>query len=477
MTSTRTRVAAWGALLALPLVGLAVLLARPALDAAWEHHPAHFWLVLLAALTNVVLAVVTGDAARRRGDARVFLVSLAFLAAAGFLGLHALATPGVLLDTPNAGFVVATPVGLLVAAGFAAASALDVTPATSRRLMRRAQVVRGGVLAAMAAWAAVSLAGIPPLDDPLPVEEARGPLAALAAPGIALYAFAAARYLALLGRRRAPILLGVVTAFVLLAQALLAIVLARNWHATWWEWHVLMLVAFAAVAYGARREWREERFADLYLPETAAGVRDASVLFADLEGFTAFSEGASPGAVGEVVNTYLARVLPLVAREHGGDVDNLIGDAIMVTFNTRGDQPDHALRAVRAAVSLQRAAGEVASEHPEWPRFRIGVNSGPVRLGVVGARGKRDYTALGDTVNLASRLQGEAKAGGVVIGAATYQALPDGTSVEPLPAVRVKGKAAPVEAYVLVELPPDGSERGERLQREDGGGEDERGVS
>src|SRR3712207_8701335 len=63
------------------------------------------------------LAVTTGDAARQRGDARLFLVSLAFLAAAGFLGLHALATPGVLLDGRNAGFVVATPVGLLLAAG------------------------------------------------------------------------------------------------------------------------------------------------------------------------------------------------------------------------------------------------------------------------------------------------------------------------------------------------------------------------
>ncbi len=475
MTAARRRDLAWASALVLPLLALAVLLVRPSLDVVWEHHPAHFWLVLLAALTNVVLAVVTGDAARRRGDARVFLVSLAFLAAAGFLALHALATPGVLLDAPNAGFVVATPVGLLLASVFAAASALDLTPETSRRLVRRARLVRGLVLATMATWAAVSLAGIPPLDDPLLAEEARGWLVAFAVPGIALYAYAAARYVRLFRDRPAWILLGVASAFALLAEAMLAIVLARNWHVTWWEWHVLMLVAFAAVALSARREWRDERFAGLYLPETAGGVRDVSVLFADLQGFTAFSERTPEHEVGEMLNAYLDRMLPPVVRDHGGEIDKLGGDAIMVTFNTRGDQPDHALRAVRTGVALQRAAAEVAREHPDWPRFRVGVNSGPARVGVVGAEGKREYTVVGDTVNVAARLEGQASPGRIVIGRATYEALPDGTRVEPLPGARVKGKEAPLDAYVVVALPRGTGERGEHLQREDHEAEDEGG--
>jgi adenylate cyclase len=121
-------VALWTALLALPLLGLWLLLADPRLDVSWEHHPAHFWLVLTAALTNVALAVVTSDAARLRADARLFLVSLTFLASAGFLGLHALATPGVLLESPNKGFVIATPIGLLLGASFAAASSLELSP-------------------------------------------------------------------------------------------------------------------------------------------------------------------------------------------------------------------------------------------------------------------------------------------------------------------------------------------------------------
>ena len=83
--------------LALPVLGLGLLLARPELDVQWEHHPSHFWLVLATAALSVVLALGTNEAAGRRADGRIILVSLAFLVSAGFLGLHALATPGVLL--------------------------------------------------------------------------------------------------------------------------------------------------------------------------------------------------------------------------------------------------------------------------------------------------------------------------------------------------------------------------------------------
>ena len=104
------------ALLALPLVGLALLIAVPELDLHWEHQPSHFWIVLVSAALSAVLAYATNAAAARHRDARVILVSLAFLVAAGFLGLHALATPGVLLHGPNTGFTIATPVGLTIAA-------------------------------------------------------------------------------------------------------------------------------------------------------------------------------------------------------------------------------------------------------------------------------------------------------------------------------------------------------------------------
>ena len=408
-------------LLALPLAGLLLLLARPELDVAWEHHPAHFWLVLLAALTNVGLALVTSTAARRRADARLFLVSLAFVASAGFLALHALATPGVLLDSPNTGFVVATPVGLLLAGALAALSSIELTPDRSTGLMRRARVPLAALFLALFVWAAISLAGVPPLDEPLPTEEADGWLLTLAVPGIALYAVAAGRYLRLYLRRRAPLLLAVFSAFALLAEAMLAIALARNWRATWWEWHLLMLAAFAVVAASAWREWGEERFADLYLEGTKGSEREVSVLFADLQGFTAFSERTKPEDVARMLNEYFAEALPPVCR-HGGEVDKLIGDAIMATFNTKGDQPEHPRAAVRAAVELQRAADAVSRAHPDWPRFRVGVNSGPARVGILEAREKREYTTVGDIVNLASRLEGQAEPGQVVVGPGTYRA-------------------------------------------------------
>ena len=94
-------------------------------DVGWENHKAHFWLVFLVAAVSAALGLLMNEAARRRRDARVFLVSLTFLSAAGFLALHALATPGVLLTGKNSGFVLATPVGLAVGGVFAAFSGLD----------------------------------------------------------------------------------------------------------------------------------------------------------------------------------------------------------------------------------------------------------------------------------------------------------------------------------------------------------------
>ena len=462
------RIAIWAVLVALPLLGLCLLLWQPELDVQWEHHPAHFWLVLGAALVNGILAFATGEAAHRRGDARLFFISLAFLVGASFLGLHALATPGVLLEGKNAGFVIATPIGLVIASVFCAVSAfVDANADLSPTIMRRERVLRGLVLAVIVLWAVYSLSGLPPLDQPLPVEVTMPPLMVLAGLGVLLYAVAAARYYRVWKQHRRPLPASVITAFTLLAEAMIVITFARNWHATWWEWHLLMLVAFGVVAYTARRQWHEERFSDLYLEETRGRTRNVSVLFADLQGFTSFSERSDPMEVSVMLNEYFEVTVPMIANEHGGEVDKLIGDAIMVTFNTRGDQLDHAVRAVRAGLALQRETARIVERHPGWPRFRVGVNSGKAMVGVLGAEGGRSYTVVGDTVNLASRLEGQAKVGQVVIGAETYHSFPDGTKVEPLHGVRVKGKEAPIEAYVIIELPPEGSGRDERLQRED----------
>ncbi len=141
---------------------LALLLLHPGIDESWENHPAHFWLVLGAASISVGLGYAVGVAARRRRDARLFLVSLAFISAAGFLGLHALATPGVLLGK-NAGFELATPFGLAVAGLFAAASGLPLRPAAAERVLRWAWALIAALATLFAAWAVISLAELPPL--------------------------------------------------------------------------------------------------------------------------------------------------------------------------------------------------------------------------------------------------------------------------------------------------------------------------
>jgi adenylate cyclase len=453
-TTLGWKVAIAAAAIVLPAAGFALLLVDPGIDVAWEDHPAHFWLVLAAAGVTAALAHATGEAAERRGDLRLALVSLTFLCSAGFLGLHALATPGVMLDESSLGFVIAVPVGLAIASVIAALSATESPSERKRALAARRRTGTMLLLGLMAAWAAATLIGIGPLDQPTEIERASGALAIPAFAAATLYLVAAVRY-AVLGADDPPVLvLAVAIAFVLLGEAMLQTAFSRNWHASWWEWHVLMLSAFGLVAIAARREWREERFSALYTRETAGGKREVSVVFADLAGFTAFSEGRDPMQVSEMLNAYFERAIPPVVEEHGGDVERLMGDALMVTFNARGDQPDHAKRAAAAALAIRDATAIVAAENPGWPRFRVGVNSGDALVGVLGASGGRSYTVIGDAVNSASRLESAAPVGEVAISATTLRAL-SGASTRALGAIEVKGRKERLDAYVLDSLSTD----------------------
>lgn len=675
--SSKARVAVWVLHLALPLLAVWLFVARPRFDARWENHPAHFWLVSAVAAVSAILAAQVSEAARRRHDARLFLVSLAFFSAAGFLFLHALATPAVLLGGKNAGFDVATPVGLVLASGFAAASALHLSPASAAGVLRWQGTLRAGLVLLMVAWGVVSLADLPPLGPALNPEEAHVPLVVTAVGGSALFLFAGLSYYRVHRRRPAAMLLGVITAFALLAEALVTVAYARNWRASWWTWHLLMGAGFFFVAYSAHVQYRREgsstaifnsitlqetleriraeygaaldqmvdamlvathegaaspersvtaplaarfdlsegqvevleqaagalaaereqarrlaalvslgnearvileethflaratatvsdafrghvvriglvegervRFADgpddevanrvmatrsveevrtdgafrLVLPLTVkdrvAGVLDVArrggpfqprdrafvesfasqvsialenarlyrqidvlfrqymspdivaalladptqvglggavvevtSLFADLRGFTSYAERTAPSEVVELLNRSFAIAIPLLL-EHGGTVTQFAGDNVMAIFNAPTRQPDHALRAAKAALAVQAATRELVRDDPDRPRFRIGINTGPALVGNVGAQ-VRCYTANGDSVNLAARLESEADPGSVVVGAATCAALGDHAVVRSLGLVTVKGKSEPVEAFELVRV-------------------------
>jgi class 3 adenylate cyclase len=439
------------AVVVLPLAGLVLLLAAPGVDEEWEHHPTHFWLVLWAAGVSCALSYATGRTAARRRDARLVLVSAAFLVAAAFLGLHALATPQVLLSQPNAGFVVATPIGLLLAAGLVAASSVELRGTTADAVVRRAGLLRWLLAVVIATWAVLSLAEIPPLDDADVPERASGPLVVLAIAGVALYGFAVIRYLRLYRRRREPLLLAVAVAATLLGEAMIAIAWARNWHLSWWEWHVLMLAAFGLVAWQAHRGWHEEAFSGLYSEETRQSRREVTVLFADIAGFTAFSEQHPAEEVSAMLNDYFNAAIPAVVSAQHGRVDRIMGDALMAVFEGQADGVDHPVRAVRAALALQEATATVAAGHAAWPRFRVGVNTGDVMVGVLGTAGGRTYTVIGDSVNLASRLETAAPVGGVAVGPDTLRRLP-GAHTRPLGLTRVKGKAEAIDAYEVLAL-------------------------
>lgn len=703
------RVAVWLLHLAIPLLGLLLLVSKPSLDVVWRHPPSHFWMVLAVAGVNVVLGARVNEAARVREDARLFFVSLAFLASAGFLFLHALATPGVLLSHPNAGFVVATPVGLFLASALAVISSLSLSPAASAAVIRRQALLRGALALLLIGWAVVSLADLPPLSSAAGLDEAEGWFQALAVVAVVLYSVAALRYWALHRRRPSVMLLGIITAFVLLAEAMVASTIGHDWALSWWEWHLLMTFAFGFVAYSAHVQYQREgsstglfdgiameqtvqrirgelgealetlvgalerqettdddpratelilaglarvfglsegqlrvlgrageslasdrrqvrrldalvavgqqarvladepqllrdavgrigaalgrdvlrvglvtagelRFPDdlrsgdgwdragedaargllarsapgtdpietdpielgpwhLVLPLTVqghlAGVlevrrpaapggpaaarhvafaeRDRSLLrslasqlsialentrlyrqidelfrqymspdvatalladpaqaelggalvevtalFADLRGFTTFSEQATPGEIVAMLNRYHAATTPCVLG-NGGTIVQFVGDAILALFNAPARQPDHALRAARCALAMQRAAAEIAAAeiaagNADWPRFRIGINTGPALVGNIGSDRLRNFNAMGDAVNVAARLESTAQPGEVVVGAATYEAIRDVAEVTPLGDIELKGKRETVTAYVLTGL-------------------------
>ena len=180
--------------------------------------------------------------------------------------------------------------------------------------------------------------------------------------------------------------------------------------------------------------------------------RHMSVLFSDLRGFTTLSEGLSPERLVEVLNRYLHAMTDIVFEEEGV-LDKYIGDAVMAFWNAPLDQTDHATRAVRTALKMRTRLQEM-NDRGAFPdgivlRVGIGVNTGDMVVGNIGGERRYDYTVIGDSVNLASRVEGLNKeyTTEVIITAATKQALAEGFCCRLLDRVAVKGKSEPVTIY------------------------------
>jgi adenylate cyclase len=186
-------------------------------------------------------------------------------------------------------------------------------------------------------------------------------------------------------------------------------------------------------------------------PKPGGKLVEVTVLFADLPGFTELTEQLGPD-----VEPHLTSFLTLAVEaihSQGGTVDKFIGDAVMAIWNAPNEVPVHAVRACRAAAAIRAAMHALPAIAPDRSetRVRIGINSGIALVGNVGSAERLSYTAIGDTVNLASRLVGVAKEHGVeiVISETTRDLAGGGVASQPLGVATVRGRATPVQIHRL----------------------------
>lgn len=173
--------------------------------------------------------------------------------------------------------------------------------------------------------------------------------------------------------------------------------------------------------------------------------KQVTVLFADVSGFTAMSETLDAEVVTETMNAVWQQLDSIIV-EHGGTIDKHIGDAVMALWGVRAAREDDPPRAIRAGLAMQDALASLADDGPAL-QMRTGINTGPVVLGEVGTQG--EFTAIGDTVNLASRLEQAAPVGRVLISHETYRHVTGAFEVAEQAPVMLKGKSEPVKTYVV----------------------------
>ncbi len=179
----------------------------------------------------------------------------------------------------------------------------------------------------------------------------------------------------------------------------------------------------------------------------------AAVLFSDIRGFTRLSEGMDPAELVKLLNSYFSRMVDVVFR-HEGTLDKFVGDALIVVFNDPLEQPDAERRAVACAAEMQReiAAFNLAQQAAGGRTLGVGVgvHCGPVVAGNVGSQSRMDYTVMGDTVNFASRLQGKAPAGSVLVSAAVKARTEKDFRYKSGGLMEFKGYKEPAEVFELL---------------------------
>ena len=183
--------------------------------------------------------------------------------------------------------------------------------------------------------------------------------------------------------------------------------------------------------------------------------RDIAVLFVDIRGFTTMSESLQPEQVVDILNEYLNLTSQSIFNNQG-TLDKFIGDATMAVFNAPMDLEDYVYKAVCAANDMRKGAEVLEKKLTEQfgnsVQFGIGVNCGPAIVGNIGSEKRMDYTAIGDTVNTAARLESNAKRGEILISEAVYERIKDRIEVEPVGELSLKGKSQKIATYRLLKI-------------------------
>jgi adenylate cyclase len=186
--------------------------------------------------------------------------------------------------------------------------------------------------------------------------------------------------------------------------------------------------------------------------------REVTVLFCDVRGFTPMSERLSPEEVVLLLNDFYTLMIETTFK-HDGTLDKFLGDAVMAIFGAPIAHPDHSLRAVRTALAMQEGIVELNARRLKDGKERIavgiGVSAGEAVAGTVGTVDRMEYTVIGDTVNLAARLESSAKPGQILISQPTYAAVRAAVDVRPLGPIHVKGKEEEVDVYEVLGMTGD----------------------